>query len=64
MTKTGLRQTIPPKPKSVIIELSAIPEKFLEDGLRASQFHVLPPSSLPTQKCWVRAGERESAFGW
>ncbi|WP_341531807.1 hypothetical protein WKK05_38025 (plasmid) [Nostoc sp. UHCC 0302] len=36
MTKTGLRQTIP---KSVIVELSATPEKFLENGLKAPQPH-------------------------
>ncbi|MCC5604310.1 DNA cytosine methyltransferase [Nostoc favosum] len=37
MTKTAPSDTLPPKPKPVIIELSAIPEKFLEKGVKASQ---------------------------
>lgn len=37
MTKTVPSYTLPPKPKSVIVELSATPEKFLEKGVKASQ---------------------------
>jgi len=39
MTKTARSHTLLPKPKSVIVELSAIPEKFLEDDLKSSQLH-------------------------
>lgn len=39
MTKTVLSHTLPPKAKSVIVELSAIPEKFLENDLKALQPH-------------------------
>lgn len=39
MTKTAPSHTLPPKPKPVIIELSAIPEKFLEDDLKSIQLH-------------------------
>ena len=37
MTKTVLSHTLPPKAKPVIAELSTIPEKFLEKGVKASQ---------------------------
>ncbi|WP_242063468.1 hypothetical protein [Nostoc sp. FACHB-892] len=37
MTKTVPSHTLLPKPKSVIVELSATPEKFLEKGVKASQ---------------------------
>jgi DNA (cytosine-5)-methyltransferase 1 len=37
MIKTARSHTLPPKPKPVIVELSAIPEKFLEKGFKASQ---------------------------
>jgi DNA (cytosine-5)-methyltransferase 1 len=37
LTKTARSHTLPPKPKSVIFELSATPEKFLEKGVKASQ---------------------------
>ena len=37
MTKTVPNHTLPPKPKSVIVKLSSIPEKFLEKGVKASQ---------------------------
>ncbi|WP_193200515.1 DNA cytosine methyltransferase [Nostoc sp. MG11] len=36
MTKTVPSHTLLPKPKSVIVELSATPEKFLEKGVKAS----------------------------
>ncbi|WP_193200803.1 DNA cytosine methyltransferase [Nostoc sp. MG11] len=39
MTKTGLHNTLPPKLKSVIVELFATPKKFLEDDLKNSQLH-------------------------
>ncbi|MHC5736227.1 DNA cytosine methyltransferase [Nostoc sp.] len=39
MTKAVPSHTLPPKPKSVILELSATPKKFLEDGLKSSQLH-------------------------
>ncbi|MCC5655179.1 hypothetical protein LC609_36610 [Nostoc sp. XA013] len=35
MTKTIPSHTLLPKPKSVIVELSATPEKFLEKGVKA-----------------------------
>jgi hypothetical protein len=35
MTKTTRSPTLPHKPKSVITELSATPEKFLEDDLKS-----------------------------
>ncbi|PHM10996.1 hypothetical protein [Nostoc sp. 'Peltigera malacea cyanobiont' DB3992] len=34
MTKTVPSHTLPAKPKSVIVKLSAIPEKFLESDLK------------------------------
>ncbi|MEH2118409.1 DNA cytosine methyltransferase [Nostoc sp.] len=37
MIKTARSHTLLPKPKSVIIELSATPENFLEKGVKASQ---------------------------
>ncbi|AVH64072.1 DNA cytosine methyltransferase [Nostoc sp. 'Peltigera membranacea cyanobiont' N6] len=37
MIKTAPSHTLLPKPKSVIIELSATPENFLEKGVKASQ---------------------------
>ena len=37
MIKTARSHTLLPKPKSVIVELSATPEKFLEKGVKASQ---------------------------
>ncbi|WP_256874702.1 hypothetical protein [Nostoc sp. C057] len=39
MIKTAPSNTLPPKAKSVIAELSATPEKFLEDDLKSSQIH-------------------------
>ncbi|MHC5745872.1 MAG: DNA cytosine methyltransferase [Nostoc sp.] len=39
MTKTARTHTLLPKPKSVIVELSPTPEKFLEDDLESSQIH-------------------------
>ncbi|MEH1800808.1 MAG: hypothetical protein V7L13_16875 [Nostoc sp.] len=39
MTKTAPSHTLPPKAKPVILELSAIPEKFLENDLKALQLH-------------------------
>ncbi|MGF1937577.1 MAG: DNA cytosine methyltransferase, partial [Nostoc sp. ChiQUE02] len=39
MIKTARSHTLLPKPKSVIVELSATPEKFLEDDLESSQLH-------------------------
>ncbi|AUB43525.1 DNMT1, DNA (plasmid) [Nostoc flagelliforme CCNUN1] len=37
MIKTARSHTLPPKPKSVIVELSATPEKSSEKGVKASQ---------------------------
>ncbi|WP_375505893.1 DNA cytosine methyltransferase [uncultured Nostoc sp.] len=37
MTKTARSHTLPPKPKPVIVELSATPKKFLKKGVKASQ---------------------------
>ncbi|MHC5776990.1 DNA cytosine methyltransferase [Nostoc sp.] len=37
MIKTARSHTLLPKPKSVIVELSATPEKFLEKGVKGSQ---------------------------
>ena len=37
MIKTARTHTLLPKPKAVIVELSATPEKFLEKGVKASQ---------------------------
>lgn len=39
MTKTAPSHTLPPKAKSVIVELSATLEKFLESDLESSQLH-------------------------
>ncbi len=39
MIKTARSHTLLPKPKSVIVELSATPEKFLESDLETSQIH-------------------------